>query len=51
MPETAANFSGGGFSNYFERPSYQQQAVSTFLRDLGDKYQGLYKCVRFRDLI
>ncbi|KAH8985691.1 subtilisin-like protein [Lactarius akahatsu] len=41
-PEVAADFSGGGFSDYFKRPSYQEEAVSTFLRDLGNQYQGLY---------
>ncbi|KAI9435318.1 subtilisin-like protein [Lactarius indigo] len=41
-PEEAAFFSGGGFSDYFERPPYQDQAVTTFLEDLGDKYQGMY---------
>ncbi|KDQ50709.1 hypothetical protein JAAARDRAFT_185905 [Jaapia argillacea MUCL 33604] len=41
-PEVAVSFSGGGFSNYFARPSYQSTAVSTFLTALGTKYQGLY---------
>ncbi|KAH9013605.1 subtilisin-like protein [Lactarius hengduanensis] len=41
-PEVAAVFSGGGFSDYFERPSYQEEAASTFLQDLGNRYQGLY---------
>ncbi|KAH9059511.1 subtilisin-like protein [Lactarius vividus] len=41
-PEVAAVFSGGGFSDYFERPSYQEEAVSTFLQDLGNRHQGLY---------
>ncbi|KAI9439510.1 subtilisin-like protein [Lactarius indigo] len=41
-PEVAASLSGGGFSEYFLRPKYQQQAVSTFLDDLGRKYSGLY---------
>ncbi|KAH8982958.1 subtilisin-like protein [Lactarius akahatsu] len=42
FPEEGAIISGGGFSTYFERPEYQQQAVPTFLRHLGDTYQGLY---------
>ncbi|KAH9164909.1 subtilisin-like protein [Lactarius sanguifluus] len=42
VPEIAASFSGGGFSDHFERPTYQKEAVPTFLRDLGNKYQGLY---------
>ncbi|KAH9164895.1 subtilisin-like protein [Lactarius sanguifluus] len=41
-PEVAAVFSGGGFSEHFERPPYQRQAVPTFLEDLGSRYQGLY---------
>ncbi|KAH9162473.1 peptidase S8/S53 domain-containing protein [Lactarius sanguifluus] len=41
-PEVAAEFSGGGFSDYFQRPTYQEEAVSTFLQDLGNKYQDLY---------
>ncbi|KAH9053897.1 subtilisin-like protein [Lactarius vividus] len=41
-PEVAASLSGGGFSEYFPRPSYQQQAVSTFLGNLGHQYSGLY---------
>jgi tripeptidyl-peptidase-1 len=41
-PEVAASFSGGGFSDYFERPYYQENAVSDFLDELGDHYAGLY---------
>ncbi|KAH9062372.1 subtilisin-like protein [Lactarius vividus] len=41
-PEIAVKFSGGGFSDYFQRPTYQEEAVSTFLQDLGNRYQGLY---------
>ena len=50
-PEVAASPSGGGFSNYFERPSYQSSAVSAFLQTLDGQYEGLYKCVRCFDLI
>ncbi|KAH9062381.1 subtilisin-like protein [Lactarius vividus] len=42
QPEVAADFSGGGFSDYFQRPSYQEGAVSTFLQHLGNQFQGLY---------
>ncbi|KAH9031607.1 subtilisin-like protein [Lactarius deliciosus] len=42
-PEVAASLSGGGFSEYFVRPGYQQQAVSTFLDNLGQQYSSLYK--------
>ncbi|CZR50339.1 related to Tripeptidyl-peptidase sed3 [Phialocephala subalpina] len=31
VPEIAVSFSGGGFSNYFPRPSYQDAAVSSYL--------------------
>ncbi|KAH9160013.1 subtilisin-like protein [Lactarius sanguifluus] len=41
-PEVAAELSGGGFSDCFKRPPYQEEAVSTFLQDLGNRYQGLY---------
>ncbi|KAH9055580.1 tripeptidyl peptidase A [Lactarius vividus] len=42
IPEVAAEFSGGGFSNYFARPSYQDGAVRNYLSKLGNKYSGLY---------
>ncbi|KAF8272786.1 subtilisin-like protein [Lactarius quietus] len=42
LPEWAAPFSSGGFSDYFERPIYQQQVASTFFQELGTQYQGLY---------
>ncbi|KAH9170163.1 subtilisin-like protein [Lactarius sanguifluus] len=41
QPEVV-KFSGGDFSDHFERPPYQRQAVPTFLEDLGSRYQGLY---------
>lgn len=41
-PEIGASISGGGFSNYFVRPSYQQMVVNTFLNDIGNQNQGLY---------
>ncbi|KAJ3491365.1 hypothetical protein NLI96_g751 [Meripilus lineatus] len=41
-PEVAVSFSGGGFSNYFARPSYQSTAVTTFLQGLGTTNQGLF---------
>ena len=46
-PEVAANFSGGGFSNYFSRPSYQNGAVSSYLQGIGGLNNGLFKCVLF----
>ncbi|KAG2138054.1 peptidase S8/S53 domain-containing protein [Suillus bovinus] len=43
IPETAVNFSGGGFSNYFPRPAYQDAAVSTYLETLAHgTFGGLY---------
>ncbi|KAH9166016.1 subtilisin-like protein [Lactarius sanguifluus] len=41
-PEIAASISGGGFSNIFRRPNYQEQAVTEFLRHLGNQYEGKY---------
>ncbi|KAF8263869.1 subtilisin-like protein [Lactarius quietus] len=40
--EVAASFSGGGFSLFFPRPPYQDNAVPTFLGDLGNKYRSHY---------
>ncbi|OAX43341.1 subtilisin-like protein [Rhizopogon vinicolor AM-OR11-026] len=43
IPETAVFFSGGGFSDYFLRPSYQDAAVSEYLAKLAPgTYEGLY---------
>ena len=42
-PEVAASLSGGGFSNYFPRPSYQDGAVSSYLQSIGSQYSGLFK--------
>ncbi|KAF8265081.1 peptidase S8/S53 domain-containing protein [Lactarius quietus] len=44
-PEVAADSSGGGFSNFFERPSYQDSSVSAFLANLGSQYKDLYSPV------
>ncbi|KAH8979407.1 subtilisin-like protein [Lactarius akahatsu] len=41
-PEVGASMSGGGFSNYFSRPAYQDGAVPTYLEHLGGQYDGLY---------
>jgi len=43
-PETAINFTGGGFSNYFPRPRYQNKDVTTYIKNLNGTYDGLYKC-------
>lgn len=41
-PETAADFSSGGFSNVFARPSYQSTAVSKYLTALGSTNSGKF---------
>lgn len=42
-PETAASFSGGGFSERWPRPWWQQNQVVGYLEKLGDqKFAGLY---------
>ena len=41
-PETAAQFSSGGFSNVFTRPDYQTTAVQTYLSALGNTNAGLF---------
>ncbi|KAF2877250.1 tripeptidyl-peptidase 1 precursor [Massariosphaeria phaeospora] len=34
--------SGSGFSSYFARPSWQNDVVSEYVKNLGDTYDGLY---------
>jgi hypothetical protein len=46
--EVTVNFSGGGFSSYFERPRYQGAAVSVYLNTIGSANAGLCKCAFFR---
>ena len=41
-PESGVDFSSGGFSNIFPRPSFQDSAVPTFLTQLGSTYSGRY---------
>ncbi|KAF8989711.1 peptidase S8/S53 domain-containing protein [Cyathus striatus] len=43
-PNSTANYrgSGAGFSNYFPRPKYQDEAVAAYLKKLGTKYTGLF---------
>ena len=45
-PEIASPRSGGGFSTFFERPPYQNDAVLPYVRNLRDQYEGRYRCVR-----
>ncbi|KAG2361727.1 peptidase S8/S53 domain-containing protein [Suillus spraguei] len=43
IPETAVYFSGGGFSDYFVRPAYQEAVVTEYLEKLAPgTYEGLY---------
>ncbi|KAJ7785432.1 peptidase S8/S53 domain-containing protein [Mycena olivaceomarginata] len=45
IPEVAASFSGGGFSDYFPRPAYQDKSVNTYLGKLHHgTYNGLFNC-------
>jgi tripeptidyl-peptidase I len=37
--------SGGGFSKYFPRPSYQDAVVPTYIDSLGTLYSGLYNAI------
>ncbi|KAI9889333.1 MAG: vesicle formation at the endoplasmic reticulum [Vezdaea aestivalis] len=41
-PERAARFSGGGFSNIFPVPSWQQGSVAEYMRRLGSNQTGLF---------
>ncbi|KAJ5372515.1 Peptidase S8/S53 subtilisin/kexin/sedolisin [Penicillium concentricum] len=41
-PERAVSFSGGGFSEVFPRPQYQDQAVKGYLHHIGSRWNGLY---------
>lgn len=42
IPEVAASFSSGGFSNLFAQPAYQATAVAGFLADQGSGNAGLF---------
>lgn len=41
-PEKAANFSAGGFSDYFKRPEWQDEAVGEYLELYGNEWKGYY---------
>lgn len=41
-PERAVSFSSGGFSDLWERPGWQNNAVKGYLNFLGEKWKGLY---------
>lgn len=43
VPEVGIGLSGGGFSDYFERPSYQDDIITTFLNSVPETtYPGLF---------
>ncbi|KAH9161632.1 subtilisin-like protein [Lactarius sanguifluus] len=42
VPEVGTELSGGGFSNYFERPPYQNVVVPAFLQSPGNQYDDMY---------
>ncbi|KAH0492181.1 hypothetical protein TgHK011_007144 [Trichoderma gracile] len=41
-PEVAANFSSGGFSDYFARPVWQNRAVGAYVGVHGEEWKGYY---------
>lgn len=41
-PESAKNFSSGGFSEYWPRPAWQEEAVGKYLSKHGRQWQGYY---------
>jgi tripeptidyl-peptidase-1 len=41
-PETATYFSSGGFSEYFNRPQWQDKAVEPYLAKLGKQWKGYF---------
>ncbi|KAF4541636.1 Peptidase S8/S53 subtilisin/kexin/sedolisin [Lasiodiplodia theobromae] len=40
--DTAGFASGGGFSDYFRRPTYQNNAVNMYVNGLGRAHEGMY---------
>jgi tripeptidyl-peptidase I len=41
-PEAAVSFSSGGFSDRWDRPKYQDNAIKDYLKILGKQWEGLY---------
>ncbi|CAM1500639.1 Fc.00g098010.m01.CDS01 [Cosmosporella sp. VM-42] len=41
-PEVATYLSGGGFSEYWSRPNWQDKAIDKYLRKYGDEWKGYY---------
>jgi tripeptidyl-peptidase I len=42
LPEVAVNFTGGGFSNYFPRPWYQDSIIPAFLDTVPASFPGVF---------
>ena len=42
LPERAINFTGGGFSNIFTRPSFQDTVVPHFLTTVPTSFAGVF---------
>ncbi|GAB1312655.1 tripeptidyl-peptidase II [Madurella fahalii] len=41
-PEKAVTFSSGGFSSYYEQPTWQRDVVSQYLGKIGDRYSAYF---------
>jgi tripeptidyl-peptidase-1 len=41
-PERAINFTGGGFSNYFARPWFQDPVVNSYLKTVPSDFPGIF---------
>jgi hypothetical protein len=41
-PEVAVDFSGGGFSNYFPRPTWQNEVVGSYLKTVPSNFSGVF---------
>ena len=50
MAEIGIDFSGGGFSAYFERHDYQIPAITEYLKAVPKAYAGYFECVSSRGL-
>ena len=41
-PEVAASLSGGGFSEYWSRPNWQDKTIDKYLKKYGNEWKGYY---------
>ncbi|KAK8067828.1 hypothetical protein PG996_006940 [Apiospora saccharicola] len=41
-PEKGVDFSGGGFSTFWDRPAWQEKTVSTYLSGIGSTYSSFF---------